>query len=232
MKQFLAPRQSVQFTAIGEYLYIHTAPDKIRICTHRGEYTLTERAQIKDADLSGLITVENLSDEGGIVEISYGFGEYIPPNDGQAVTVTTMPEVVVKSMPNTVVESLPPVVVEAIPNVIVETMPSVTVESLPSVKLESGQAVRIYATSPVLSKPVGGTSIQTNTLTVVDGVCVLAANSSRCHVVVKVPDTNSAPVMLGDYPLFAGDKETINTFGELAFSGSDGDQIHIIEVLR
>ncbi|WP_413114138.1 hypothetical protein, partial [Thaumasiovibrio sp. DFM-14] len=222
MKQTLAPRQQVQFHAVGEYLYIHTAPDELRIRTQRGEYVLSERGQIKDAALSGLVTVENLADHAGLVEISSGFGEYIPPNDGQAVVVSHMPAVDVATIPPVSVDSMPEMEVKTLPPVQIHSIPAVNVETLPNVKLETGQAVRVYATNPVLTKPVGGATMACHTLTISDGEAVFAANSSRAHIKVKAAASNSGPILIGGhYPLLPGEAETLNTFGELALSGTD-----------
>ncbi|WP_087019053.1 hypothetical protein [Thaumasiovibrio subtropicus] len=232
MKQILAPRQQVQFTAVGEFIYVERAPGKVRIRTQRGEYELTERAQIKDAQLSGLITVENMANVEGTIELRYGYGEYVPPNDGQFVSVVEIPEMTIAKLPPVVVETMPDVVISEMPETVVSAMPPVAVESLPSIKLENGQAVRIYATSPVLSKPVGGTSVKTQTLTITSGAATLAADSARAHVLIKAPSSNAAPVLLGDYPIEPGEKQTLATFGELQLTGTDNDTLHIIEVMR
>ncbi|WP_052260704.1 hypothetical protein [Photobacterium gaetbulicola] len=73
----------------------------------------------------------------------------------------------------------------------------VAVTELPRVKLETGQAVRVYTTTPMLTKPVGGESIATSLLTITEGMGELIANTSRCHVLLKASSTNIDAVTLG-----------------------------------
>ncbi|AJR08670.1 hypothetical protein C9J03_11955 [Photobacterium gaetbulicola] len=90
--QMMQPRQRSQFQAVGEFLYIEACPDSVAITTERGEYRLKQGAQILDPQLTGRVTVENMG-EAGTVTIICGFGRYIPPTDGQEVSVTKMPTV-------------------------------------------------------------------------------------------------------------------------------------------
>ncbi|PSW06264.1 hypothetical protein [Photobacterium lipolyticum] len=215
-KQHMQPRQRSQFQVVGEFIYVESCSDTVLIQTERGEYRLKPGAQVLDSQLSGRVTVENLG-EAGNVEIICGFGQYIPPQDGQTVTVSQMP----------------PVAVESLPAVTVKALPSVAVEALPKVQLETGQMVRVYATTALLTKPVGGATVETSVLTITSGQAELLANSSRCHVLLKASASNTDVITIGNgFTLSPGEKQQIDTFGGLMFSGTDNNTIEIIEVIR
>lgn len=231
-KQFMQPRQRNQFQVIGEFLYVEACNDKVLLQTERGEYRLQQGAQIIDDNLSGLVRIENLG-EAGNVEILYGFGRYVPPTDGQAVSVSDMPAVQVSELPAIQLAENQQIAVSALPEVVLAAEQQLAVSRLPKVQLETGQRVNIYATNPVLTKPVGGASVETSLLTIASGLAVLAANSSRCHVVIKASVTNTGVVTIGNgFTLSAGEKQRIDSFGGLSFSGTDDDTIEIIEVIR
>ncbi|RWX55115.1 hypothetical protein EDI28_14695 [Photobacterium chitinilyticum] len=252
----MQPRQREQFQAIGEFLYIESCPGTVLIQTERGEYRLQPGAQVIDSRLTGRITVENL-DEAGTVSIICGFGRYIPPTDGQEVTVTDMPPMVfapgqqvgISQLPKiqladgqqVTVSQLPAIQLAAnqqlavthLPDVALATGQQVGITELPKVKLETGQAVRVYGTKPLLTKPVGGEAVSSHVLTLTAGAAALAQNTSRCHVLVKAPSTNLHAVTLGsDWELAPGEPLKLETTAELTFAGTDGDTIQIIEVSR
>lgn len=231
-KQFMQPRQRNQFQVIGEFLYVEACNDKVLLQTERGEYRLQQGAQIIDDKLSGLVTIENLG-EAANVEILYGFGRYVPPLDGQSVTVSQMPAVQVSELPAMQLSENQQVAISALPEVVLAANQQLAISQLPKVQLETGQALRIYATNPVLTKPVGGASVETSLLTIASGQAVLAANSLRCHVLLKASLTNVGVVTIGNgFTLSAGEKQQIDSFGGLSFSGTDNDTIEIIEVIR
>ncbi|WEM43888.1 hypothetical protein PTW35_08970 [Photobacterium sp. DA100] len=64
-------------------------------------------------------------------------------------------------------------------------------------KLETGQAVRVYTTTPMLTKPVGGESMATSLLTISEGMAELNAKTSRCHVLLKASSTSTDAITLG-----------------------------------
>lgn len=236
----MQPRQREQFQAIGEFLYIESCPGTVLIQTERGEYRLKPGAQVIDSRLTGRITVENL-DEAGTVSIICGFGRYIPPTDGQEVAVTDMPPMVFAPGQQVGISQLPKIQLADGQQVTVSQLPAMqlaadqqlAVTHLPKVKLETGQAVRVYGTKPLLTKPVGGEAVSSHVLTLTAGAAVLAQNTSRCHVLVKAPSTNLHAVTLGsDWELAPGEPLKLETTAELAFAGTDGDTIQIIEVSR
>ncbi|MGF1713281.1 hypothetical protein L4D08_00010 [Photobacterium chitinilyticum] len=255
-KRVMQPRQREQFQAIGEFLYIESCPGTVLIQTERGEYRLQPGAQVIDSRLTGRITVENL-DEAGTVSIICGFGRYIPPTDGQEVAVTDMPPMVFAPGQQVDIASLPAirladgqligisqlpkiqladgqqVTVSQLPAMQLAADQQLAVTHLPKVKLETGQAVRVYGTKPLLTKPVGGEAVSSHVLTLTAGAAVLAQNTSRCHVLVKAPSTNLHAVTLGsDWELAPGEPLKLETTAELTFAGTDGDTIQIIEVSR
>ncbi|MGR5142058.1 hypothetical protein ACQKPX_10315 [Photobacterium sp. DNB23_23_1] len=254
--QIMQPRQRSQFQAVGEFLYVETCTESVSITTERGDYRLKQGAQIIDPQLSGRVTVENMG-EAGAVTIICGFGRYIPPTDGQQVSVTQMPTVtlspnqqvnigqlpqvalvdgqavVVSQLPKVQLEPNQPVTVSHLPAVSLSEGQQVEVTALPRVKFESGQAVRVYATTPMLTKPVGGENMAVSVLSITEGIADLTANSSRCHVLLKASLTNTDIIMLGNgWTLAAGEQLKLETTAALSFSGTDGDTIQIIEVTR
>jgi hypothetical protein len=247
-KQFMQPRQRNQFQVMGEFLYVEACNDKVLLQTERGEYRLQQGAQIIDDNLSGLVTIENLG-EAGNVEILYGFGRYVPPSDGQTVTVSQMPAVKVSELPAVEVSTLPAVKVSELPAVKVSTLPAVKVSELPAVevsalppvivselpkvKFETGQTVNVYAVTALLTKPVGGDVTDFTLLTVSDGIAVLANDLTRCEITIKASINNVEPIILGGvWELFAGEVLNIKSTAELNFTGVDGDKIQIMEIKK
>ncbi|MGR5144284.1 hypothetical protein ACQKPX_21755 [Photobacterium sp. DNB23_23_1] len=270
--QIMQPRQRSQFQAVGEFLYVETCTESVSITTERGDYRLKQGAQIIDPQLSGRVTVENMG-EAGAVTIICGFGRYIPPTDGQQVSVTQMPTVtlspnqqvnigqlpqvalvdgqavVVSQLPKVQLEANQSVAVTQLPKVQLEDNQQVTVSQLPEVsladgqqvvvtelprvKFESGQAVRVYATTPLLTKPVGGDSISARKVTIEGGISSINADTSRCHILIKADLANTQPIVINEgWELAAGEQLKLETTAALSFSGVDGDTIQIIEITR
>ncbi|MGF1736709.1 hypothetical protein [Photobacterium satsumensis] len=254
--QIMQPRQRSQFQAVGEFLYVETCTESVSITTERGDYRLKQGAQIIDPQLTGRVTVENMG-EAGAVTIICGFGRYIPPTDGQQVSVTQMPAVtlspnqqvnigqlpqvalvdgqavVVSQLPKIQLEPNQPVTVSQLPAVSLSEGQQVAVTELPRVKFESGQAVRVYATTPLLTKPVGGDSISAHKLIIEGGISSINASASRCHILIKADLANTKPIVINEgWALAAGEQLKLETTAALSFSGADGDTIQIIEVIR
>ncbi|MGF1723628.1 hypothetical protein [Photobacterium nomapromontoriensis] len=202
------------------------------------------------------MTVENMG-EAGTVTIMCGYGRYIPPTDGQQVAVTQIPAMAIApgqavniaQLPQValvdgqavVISQMPPmqladnqqVSVSHLPDVALAAGQQLAVSSLPKVQLETGQMVRVYATNPLLTKPVGGAGLTDSVLTIATGTAALAENTSRCHVLVKAASTNTQAVTLGSgWELAAGEQLKLDTTAALTFAGTDGDTIQIIEVTR
>ncbi|MGF1723205.1 hypothetical protein, partial [Photobacterium nomapromontoriensis] len=185
--QMMQPRQRAQFQAVGEFLYVEACPASVSITTERGEYRLKQGAQVIDPRLAGRVTVENMG-EAGTVTIMCGYGRYIPPTDGQEVAVTQLPMVTLSPNQAVNVAELPPVAlvdgqavdisrmppmqladnqqvsVSHLPDVALAAGQQLAVSSLPKVQLETGQMVRVYATNPLLTKPVGGAGLTDSVL--------------------------------------------------------------------
>ncbi|UTV27498.1 hypothetical protein [Photobacterium atrarenae] len=254
--QYMQSRQRLQFQAVGEFLYIEASPDMVSITTERGGYQLKQGAQIIDPKLTGMVTVENMG-EAGTVTIICGYGRYIPPSDGQKVEVTALPsvtlspeqEINIGTMPKVAlvdgqavkVSAQPPVQIAANQQVAVSSLPPVTLDanqqvavaSLPKVQLETGQAVKVYANNPLMTKPVIAQQAASRVLTVATGKIDIAANASRCHILLKASPANTAAIVLGTgWELAAGEQLKLETSAALSFTGTDGDTIQMIEVTR
>ncbi|MDO6496834.1 hypothetical protein [Photobacterium sanguinicancri] len=241
-KQMMQPYQRTDFQLVGEFLYVERCTGTVLIQTDRGEYRLKQGAQVIDPKLAGRLTIENLGGAGEIELIS-GYGRYVPPADGQQVSVEKMPalEMAAGQSMNVAVTEQPAmqlapnqaVNVDAMPPMALAENQNVAVSALPKVQLATGQVVRVTATTPLLTKPTGGSELTATHLTVTANSASLAANTRRCHAVVKAKATNVAEVMLaGGFSLAAGEKQKIEATCELTFSGTDGDIIEIYEVVR
>ncbi|KLU99253.1 hypothetical protein ABT56_22975, partial [Photobacterium aquae] len=168
-----------------------------------------------------------------------GYGRYVPPSDGREVEVTAMPSVTLS--PNQAIDigKMPPMAFEADQGFVVTQMPEMVlaegqklaIGELPRMKLENGQAVRVYSTTALATKPIIGEGIAGQVLSLATQKAELPANSSRCHVLVKAGSANTAPVVIGGgWSLAAGEHIKLETTAALAFAGTDGDTIEIIEV--
>ncbi len=241
-KQMMQPYQRTDFQLVGEFLYVERCTGTVLIQTDRGEYRLKQGAQVIDPKLAGRLTVENLGSAGEIELIS-GYGRYVPPADGQQVSVEKMPalemaagqrmSVAVTEQPAMQLAPNQAVNVDAMPPMALADNQKITIEALPRIRFETGQSVRVSATSPLLTKPIGGGGLTASQLTLTANAAALAANTRRCHAVVKAKATNVAEVMLaGGFSLAAGEKQKIEATCELTFSGTDGDIIEIYEVVR
>ncbi|MGR5080888.1 hypothetical protein [Photobacterium swingsii] len=241
-KQMMQPYQRTDFQLVGEFLYVERCTGTVLIQTDRGEYRLKQGAQVIDPKLAGRLTVENLGGAGEIELIS-GYGRYVPPADGQQVSVEKMPalemaagqsmSVAVTEQPAMQLAPNQAVNVDAMPPMALADNQQITIAALPRIRFETGQSVRVSATSPLLTKPTGGGGLTASQLTLTANAAALAANTRRCHAVVKAKATNVAEVMLaGGFSLAAGEKQKIEATCELTFSGTDGDIIEIYEVVR
>ncbi|MGF1836457.1 hypothetical protein [Photobacterium sanguinicancri] len=224
MNQYLQPSQRVEFHLIGEFLHVEACPDVVLIETMRGQYRLKQGAQIRAENLSGKVTVTNLSDKAGAVEIVSGSGSYSPPTEGRAVRVSQMPAVQVSQVPAIEVSQMPAVQVSQIPALEVSQMPAVQVSHLPAVEMKAGQVI------PVTT--VTAERLITNVLTLVDGKAIQASRSARSQVMVKAAKENKGIVLLGSYELESSEKITLPTTAALSFTGVDGDKIQLIEMVK
>lgn len=238
--QVMQPRQRQQFQAVGEFLYIETCPDAVQISTERGDYRLKQGAQIIDPRLTGRVTVENMG-EAGTVTIVCGYGRYIPPSNGQQVEVTQMPTVTLSPNQQVNIGLLPKValvdgqsvVISKLPKVKLDDDQSVTVSQLPAIKLAAGQKLAVSSDKPLETAPIVAASLAGSLLTITTGTAQQAANPLRCHVLLKASPANTQPVKLADsWELAAGEQLKLETTAALAFAGTDGDTIQIIEVLK
>jgi hypothetical protein len=95
------------FMIEGDFLFVESCPANVVIYAQRGQYELTQGAQIKSDTLNGRVTVENRG-EAGRVSLVVGFGEYVPPQI-ESLEVSAMPAVDIETMPPVEIETMPPV---------------------------------------------------------------------------------------------------------------------------
>lgn len=266
IKQQFQSRQRAQFQAVGEFIYIAHCPSELLIQTERGEYRLKQGAQILDDKLSGLVTVENLGDV-GLVEVIVGMGRYLPPTDGQKVTVEAMPSIELARGQSLSVDAMPAMRIARGQSVDINRLPEIEIASgqrlevskMPAMSLASNQAVKV-SSLPVmkmaanqtigLSSPVeiaSGQSLEVSasqTLPVqsvtASGINTgggelpqtIAQNPTRQSVTIKAAKANTQAVMMGAYPLEAGETITLNTNANIELTGAAGDHIQFIEVMQ
>ncbi|KLU99298.1 hypothetical protein ABT56_22970, partial [Photobacterium aquae] len=155
-----------------------------------------------------------------------GYGRYVPPSDGREVEVTAMPSVTLSPNQTIDIGKMPPMAFEAGQGFVVTQMPEMVlaegqklaIGELPRMKLENGQAVRVYSTTALTTKPAIPEKCASQVLTIAGDV-ELAANPSRCHVLVKAGSANTTPVVIGGgWSLAAGEHIKLETTAALAFA--------------
>lgn len=217
-RQFMQANQTMQLNIAAEFFYIEQCPSEIMLRTERGEYRLSKGAQIIDKAMGDRITIQNLGDAGS-VSLVWGFGQYVPPVDGQKTVIQSMPAVDVQSLPAVSVEVLPSVVIESMPSVEVSALSPVTVETMPAVKLAEGQKVE---TTQTLA--------DTFTASAEALPFTLAANPNRKKVFIKAPTENTDGVLIGGaFELEQGEWLEMENTAEIAFTGADGDSVQLLE---
>ena len=159
-RQFMQSNQTIQLNLAAEFFYIEECPSEITLRTERGEYRLRKGAQIIDKDMGDRITIENVGAPGNVALV-WGFGQYVPPVDGQKVTVQSMPAVNVETLPSVTVETMPAVNVETLPNVNVETLPNVTVKTMPAVDVKTLPSVTVETMPAVDVKTLPSVTVET-----------------------------------------------------------------------
>lgn len=129
--------ERAQFLAQGDFFYVLSAPEKIRVTVSKGGvYEVGQDAQIKSEKINGAtVTVENLG-EAGKVAIMVGFGEYVPPQ---------VDEVAIKAMPAVEIASGQAVAVN--------DLPAVEIAAGQSVDVMPGKQINTYAGAMPLNVP-------------------------------------------------------------------------------
>lgn len=159
----------------------------------------------------------------------------------QQIEVSKLPPVKIGPYEQIAVSSLPAVSLADNQSVAINGMPDVKlaagqevgIRSLPKVQLETGQAVKVYANNPLLTKPVIAQQADSRVLTVATGKIDIAANTSRCHILLKASPANTAAITLDTgWELAAGEQLKLETSAALSFAGTDGDTLQMIEVTR
>lgn len=208
--QVMQANQTMQINIAAEFFYIEQCPSEIMVRTERGEYRLSKGAQIIDKQMGDRITIQNLG-EAGAVSLVWGYGQYVPPVDGQKTVIQSMPAVTVQTMPSVVIESMPQVEVSA--------LSPVTVETMPALELAEGQQVEMTQT---LSNSFTA-SAEALPFT-------LAENPARKKVFIKAPTENTDGVLIGGaFELEQGEWLEMENTAEIDFTGADGDTVQLLE---
>lgn len=208
--QVMQANQTMQINIAAEFFYIEQCPSEIMVRTERGEYRLSKGAQIIDKQMGDRITIQNLG-EAGAVSLVWGYGQYVPPADGQKTVIQSMPAVTVQTMPSVVIESMPQVEVSALSPVTVETMPAL--ELAEGQKVEATQTLSNSFTASAEALPF-----------------TLAANPARKKVFIKAPTENAEGVLIGGaFELEQGEWLEMENTAEIDFTGADGDTVQLLE---
>lgn len=224
-KQIMPSYGVAQFTAQGTFLYVEKAPGRVRLRSDAGHYELTQGSQILNGRLSGLMTVENIGDEGQI-SLIVGNGEYRPPQR-KDMTIESQPPIEIQSGQSVAIESLPKMEIKAGQSVAIASQPamkiapeqSLGVNSLPDVHLASGQQVSVSN----LERVSGAFSSSE-----VSCPHTFASNGNRKKLIIRALETNANPVKVGALDLAAGERLTLETTAEVTVTGTD--TIQYIEV--
>ncbi|MEZ9523403.1 hypothetical protein [Enterovibrio norvegicus] len=216
--------ERTQFRLVGEFIYIDQAPAMLRVTTSRGSYELEKGAQIIDAKANGGdVHVELTGGEAGFVRIISGFGQYVPPADGQKVNVSHMPAIAFDGEQPVALQSLPPVAFDGAQPVSLQSMPRVAfdgrqpvelaalpavafdgaqpvaVQDMPRIKLETGQTMRVYTGSSALwvYQRANG-AFKQHTVTLGASVFEVTEDNTRTSIELDAASTNGAPITI--YP--------------------------------
>jgi hypothetical protein len=191
------------FMIEGDFLFVESCPANVVIYAQRGQYELTQGAQIKSNTLNGRVTVENRG-EAGRVSLVVGFGEYVPPQI-ESLEVSAMPAVDIETMPS----------------VEIETMPSVEIETMPPVEIAQGQKIEVSNLETI------STQFSSSEVSMPHS---FASNSARKRLFIKANIGNLNAVQVGAFPLYAGERLELETTAAINVTGESSDKIQFIEV--
>ncbi|BDU42897.1 hypothetical protein [Vibrio nigripulchritudo] len=286
----------------GSWIYLEAAAGVLSFREEQSgrNFRLKQRAVYStkgDTPLNRLLVTAS---ETGDYELEFGFGQFTPPVEGQAVNVHAMPKMQIEDGQQVDIRQLPAVKiapdqslgvdslpqVEIAPNqalsvvslpkveiahnqavgvaslprvefapdqrvnigtmpvmriaanqsVSVTQLPALTVESLPAVSFAPDATVRIGHDVRISSKTTVYTRVRPNAGALVSGENVMPftipATASRKKITIKAASTNTDDVLIGFYPLSAGETLTLDTAAEIAVTGAVTDKIHFIEVAQ
>ncbi|WP_411991376.1 hypothetical protein [Agarivorans sp. DSG3-1] len=131
-----------------------------------------------------------------------------------------------------------PVTISQLLNVSVDNFPSVyassqsgawsvEVTALPSVTIDNFPALQQVE---ITNLPAANDSLSTGVVEVTAGAGSITANAGRDVIKLKAATTNTAAILLGDWPLEAGETLELETVAAINFTGTDLDKLYFIEV--
>ncbi|MFM2476679.1 hypothetical protein [Celerinatantimonas sp. MCCC 1A17872] len=207
----LQPNQRTEFNVQGQFVYLHTASAPIQVQIDGAlPITLAQYDQIKSDSMKTLV-VENTSNQLNPVVIEIGYGSFSPSNSGHQVVVGNWPAI-------QQVTQYEPVKIANWPSS--QTVSIANWKSVQAVK-QSGDFV--------VSVSNDNSDHLSTVITLANGAGTLEKNTQRSKVILKADASNSADVLLDDYPLSKGEVITLSSTGALSFTGTDGDKIYCLE---
>ena len=121
IEKTLQPGQKEQVHAEGTFIYVLSAPGEVLVEAHPSGYVypLPPRGQVvlPDGETFSRVSFTNSSKSAGTIKLITGFGRYIPPNDGQLVTLDKSVKVVMDNNLKSSFDGAQPVYFEHAPEV-------------------------------------------------------------------------------------------------------------------
>jgi len=158
-----------------------------------------------------------------------------------SMTIDALPNVTVDNFPsvqNVAQSGTWSMTIDALPNVTVDNFPSVqsvaqsgawsmAVTNLPNVTIDNFPALQQVE---ITNLPQANESLSTGLVEITAGVGAIAANAGRDVIKLKAASTNAAPILLGDWPIEAGETLELDTVAAISVTGTDTDKLYYIEV--
>lgn len=226
MELELIEGQKTPVTLDSHWIFIESATGKIRFeIEATGEvFSLNQKALYKNTGLKfGRLLISGV----GRLVFEHGTGEFVPPVEGQKLSIDNMPPLVlaanqkisadVTSMPAVVIDSLPSVELAGTPRIEILENQYVRIKSVPPIKISANQAIAIRVSTQHKSAEVNVFPH------------VIASDPIRRKLVIKAALSNVEPVLIGEYPLLAGEREVIDSTAELTLTCAAGGLVYLME---
>ncbi|GAB1620611.1 hypothetical protein AAOGI_06610 [Agarivorans albus] len=165
----------------------------------------------------------------------------VSQNGSWSMTIDSLPSVVIDNWPSVQAVSQNgawSMEITALPSVSIDNFPTVQavsqngawsmeVTALPAVSIDNFPALQQVE---ITNLPTANDSLSTGLVEINAGVGSIAANASRDVIKLKAAPTNAAPILLGDWPLDAGETLELETVAAISVTGTDTDKLYFIEV--
>lgn len=228
MKAIMKSGESKDIPVNGNY--VHVDAGALLEITIDGQRNTVKRGEGLMVDKFAMVTVSNRGPDNDLVELRIGYGRIVSANDGQVVSITSMPAVSVNNFP-----ALQPVSVSELPAVSVDNFPA-----LQPVSVDNFPAFPVLQPVSVAKLPAESNQIST-VPDVSSGVAtaaqVISANAVRKSVKIKNLAANVEPVRVGGasiaadrgHELSPGESITLKTSAAVYVFCSVDQKVSVIE---